>query len=492
MNKRPFLSIAIPTRQRHETLFYTLQTILNQDFDDYEIIVSDNNSSKETKDIVDTFASNKIKYIRSDTDLSLCDSWEQAVSSASGEYIMGIADNDGIIEGGLSFLVNLIKLNKNPPLINFVKNTYNWPCLDETQNNVLYLHKTPSLEIIDGISLIQTVLDDNRNFYKLPMIYNSIVHSNLINKMKIHTGKIFNSVTPDVYSGFCLAYLGKEYLVLKQPISIAGNSAKSLGVNYANNNGEIIQKETKAREKSEIQFHPLIPCVISHSAAIADAYLRAEQTLNMSGFNYSRRKMIKETIADLHVFDEESLENSIEKIIESCKDNTDLYNFAKQMLQENYPKLATNKQKRIKKFGFNNDKLCLNGVDFRLANIFEVSQFMSRFYDYTLHVINYPLVQDDFSNLKKDAKIAIWGNGQYGKDLQNSIKSLRTDLEVAFIIDSFKESLDSKPIVVTPDKIYNVDYIIIASMFVLEIANTIQGLDFDKSIKVLKYAKGMW
>ena len=162
------------------------------------------------------------------------------------------------------------------------------------------------------------------------------------------------------------------------------------------------------------------------------------------------------------------------------------------MLQENYPKLATNKQKRIKKFGFNNDKLCLNGVDFRLANIFEVSQFMSRFYDYTLHVINYPLVQDDFSNLKKDAKIAIWGNGQYGKDLQHSIKSLRTDLEVAFIIDSFKESLDSKPIVVTPDKIYNVDYIIIASMFVLEIANTIQGLDFDKSIKVLKYSKGMW
>ena len=134
-----------------------------------------------------------------------------------------------------------------------MKNTYNWPCLEIGMENKLYFHKSPSLELINGLDLIQKVLDNNRIFDQLPMIYNSIVHYSLINKMSEKNGRIFNSVTADVYSGFCLAYLTKEYLCLHQPVSIAGNSAKSLGVNYTRNNGDIIQKETISRQKSKIQ-----------------------------------------------------------------------------------------------------------------------------------------------------------------------------------------------------------------------------------------------
>ena len=53
MNNKPFISIVIPSRDRHETLPFTLQTILQQNFDDYEIIVSDNNSSQQTKIEID-------------------------------------------------------------------------------------------------------------------------------------------------------------------------------------------------------------------------------------------------------------------------------------------------------------------------------------------------------------------------------------------------------------------------------------------------------
>ena len=37
--KNPFFSIVIPTRNRADTLKYTIKTILNQDFQDYEIII---------------------------------------------------------------------------------------------------------------------------------------------------------------------------------------------------------------------------------------------------------------------------------------------------------------------------------------------------------------------------------------------------------------------------------------------------------------------
>ena len=54
--KNPFFSIVIPTRNRADTLKYTIKTILNQDFQDYEIIICNNNSVDDTEEIVKKFS----------------------------------------------------------------------------------------------------------------------------------------------------------------------------------------------------------------------------------------------------------------------------------------------------------------------------------------------------------------------------------------------------------------------------------------------------
>ena len=41
----PFFSIIIPTRNRFETLPYAIQTVLEQSFDSYELIISDNSDA---------------------------------------------------------------------------------------------------------------------------------------------------------------------------------------------------------------------------------------------------------------------------------------------------------------------------------------------------------------------------------------------------------------------------------------------------------------
>ena len=43
-----FFNIIVPTKNRKETLKYTLQTISAQDYDNYKIIILDNNSSDGT------------------------------------------------------------------------------------------------------------------------------------------------------------------------------------------------------------------------------------------------------------------------------------------------------------------------------------------------------------------------------------------------------------------------------------------------------------
>jgi len=488
MGNSPFLSIVIPTRQRHETLNYTLQTILQQDFKDYEIIVSDNNSTCETRKVVECIGSKKIKYLRSDVDLSLSDSWELAISEARGEYVTIIADNDGFIDGSLRFLKNLIHLHQNPKLISLVKNTYNWPCLNSLNKNILYFYKNPSLKIIDGKQLMKHVVEDNSKFFQLPMIYNAIVHKSLIVAMKKPTGRVFNSVTPDVYSGFCLAYLSKRYLHLTQPLTIAGNSAKSLGVNYTTNHTDVIQRESKAREISKIQLHPFSPCVISHSSHIADCFWQAQKLFNIQDITLARRKVLQETLADLVAFDEETLNKSIKIILESCADDHDLLEYIKTLVAQNPPKIKKIMERKTRT-GFDRDKLILDGNVLGMTNILDVSQLMSPFYDYTLGTINYIDISDNFDEIEENAKIVIWGIGKASKQLQNKILEKRKDITISYFIDSYMENLASTPKILKPESIVkDSKYLIIASMFVEDISKTVQSLAFFRQATLMKYS----
>ena len=56
------LSIIIPTRERSDTLFFTIKTIIEQDYDNYELIISDNASQDNTYEIVKNFKDKHIIY----------------------------------------------------------------------------------------------------------------------------------------------------------------------------------------------------------------------------------------------------------------------------------------------------------------------------------------------------------------------------------------------------------------------------------------------
>src|SRR5712664_839547 len=65
LKKMPFFSVLMPTRNRACLLRSSLRTAVEQKFPDYEIIVSDNNSTDDTKAVIEDFmkSSNKIRYV---------------------------------------------------------------------------------------------------------------------------------------------------------------------------------------------------------------------------------------------------------------------------------------------------------------------------------------------------------------------------------------------------------------------------------------------
>jgi glycosyltransferase involved in cell wall biosynthesis len=59
---KPFFSITIPTYIRSEKLNYTITTVLNQTFKDFELLVMYDGSTYDTEAVVKSFNYSRVKY----------------------------------------------------------------------------------------------------------------------------------------------------------------------------------------------------------------------------------------------------------------------------------------------------------------------------------------------------------------------------------------------------------------------------------------------
>ena len=94
MSDRPQFSVVIPTRDRADYLPIAIQSVLNQTFGDFELIVSDNFSRDNTLDVVKSFDDPRIRYVRTSESLPINKSWEFGVTQAQGEYVVFLSDDD--------------------------------------------------------------------------------------------------------------------------------------------------------------------------------------------------------------------------------------------------------------------------------------------------------------------------------------------------------------------------------------------------------------
>ncbi|EOV9223626.1 glycosyltransferase family 2 protein, partial [Campylobacter upsaliensis] len=102
------LSIIIATYNRAELLKKAVRSVLRQDFKEYEIIISDDNSNDGTKELVEDLQKedSRIKYV-------LNTRYKQGPNGnknngldyASGEFIGFLDDDDEMLEGTLSLLM---------------------------------------------------------------------------------------------------------------------------------------------------------------------------------------------------------------------------------------------------------------------------------------------------------------------------------------------------------------------------------------------------
>ena len=106
----PLFSIIIPTRNRAPLLKHCIASVIAQSCTDFELIIIDDGSEDETKQIVSSFRDDRVKYYYQ-THKERSTARNLGLEKVSGKYICFIDDDDYILNHHLSSFKNAI-INK--------------------------------------------------------------------------------------------------------------------------------------------------------------------------------------------------------------------------------------------------------------------------------------------------------------------------------------------------------------------------------------------
>lgn len=89
-------SVTIPAFKT-KFLEKAIQSVLNQTYNDFELIIVDDCSPEDIKSVVDKFKDNRIRYYRNEKNcgaVRVVDNWNICLSYATGDYVICMGDDD--------------------------------------------------------------------------------------------------------------------------------------------------------------------------------------------------------------------------------------------------------------------------------------------------------------------------------------------------------------------------------------------------------------
>jgi len=257
----PKITVVVPTRERLPVLKFCLQTILAQNYQKLEILVSDNCSVDGTGDFVRGLADPRIRYVNTGRRVSMTENWEYALSHIDDGWVTFLGDDDGLIPGSIESLAAIIR-STDCEAITYRACNYVWPGQSGSDIGRLIVPFPRGRETRNTADWLQRAMDGRADYSDLPIIYVlGIVSVDLVKRVKSRGQRFFNSRIPDIYASIALARSIKTYLFVNQPFAIIGSSRFSHGASYLEEGGRVTETGEAHRflVEATIPFHPEIP-----------------------------------------------------------------------------------------------------------------------------------------------------------------------------------------------------------------------------------------
>ena len=115
----PLLSVCVPSYNRPEYISDLIETILVQDFQDYELVICEDNSPKtlEIERVVEGFKKQypqiEIRFIRNEETLGYDGNFRKLIEVSRGKYCVYMGDDDLLCEGALARIAQVVTTHDN-------------------------------------------------------------------------------------------------------------------------------------------------------------------------------------------------------------------------------------------------------------------------------------------------------------------------------------------------------------------------------------------
>ena len=116
---RPKITVGLPIYNGEKYMRESIESILNQDYSDFDFIISDNASTDSTAEICHEYMKNdnRIKYFRNEKTIGVGNNYTKVVELAEGsDYFMWAAHDDIWYETFLSKTLKALENNPNATL----------------------------------------------------------------------------------------------------------------------------------------------------------------------------------------------------------------------------------------------------------------------------------------------------------------------------------------------------------------------------------------
>ena len=215
MQNKPYFSVVLPNYNHGKFLKQAIDSVLNQSYNNWELLIIDNHSSDNSNKIISSYDDPRIKSFKIKNDGVIAKSRNYGIKNSKADWIAFLDSDDIWYENKLSTLINLT--DKGFDII----------CSNEYQNKIYESKKTPNYYNLE-----------TKKFYNELLIFgnklstsSTIVSNSFLKKEKLLFNESKDLITVEDYDlwlnialkngnfGFCKDFLG-EYRIHGKNLSV--------------------------------------------------------------------------------------------------------------------------------------------------------------------------------------------------------------------------------------------------------------------------------
>jgi len=238
---QPFVSIVVPTRDRPELLRYCLRSLVDQEFRDFEVIVSDNFEKTSARGVFNEIADHRFTYVTPPSPLAMHDNWEFAAEQARGTYVAVLIDKTVLRPSALHTMHRVLS-GMPAEVVSWWNEGYDPVSRSRYERGEygptfrpcapVYFDTRKELEARFNMGVRRG--QEGIRYYRGKICFGAY-HRELIARIKARVGRLFYPVSPDYTSLIAALALTPSAVDVGEPLLISFNVTLSTGYNASTN-----------------------------------------------------------------------------------------------------------------------------------------------------------------------------------------------------------------------------------------------------------------